>query len=103
MSNVNAEVGHRVDEIRRKHGMTKRALAEMSEIPYSSFNAKISGRRGFDVSELVHLSEATREKPSEFFPPEIFNIQDAICSSQGQPSAATALADTNQSKEMDHE
>lgn len=70
MSNVNAWVGNRVDEIIREKGMTKRFVSEKSGMPYSSLNSKLKGYRGFDLDDILALAEAIGESPSELLPPQ---------------------------------
>lgn len=70
MSNVNAEVGHRVELLIRQKGMTKRAVSDKSGMPYSSLNSKLKGYRGFDVEDIIALAEAIHETPANLLPPQ---------------------------------
>ncbi|MEE8757686.1 MAG: helix-turn-helix transcriptional regulator [Bifidobacterium sp.] len=73
MSNVNAEVGHRVAYLIKSKGMTKRAVSEKSGMPYSSLNSKLKGYRGFDIEDILALAEAINENPANLLPPEFHN------------------------------
>jgi predicted transcriptional regulator len=73
MSNINAEVGHQVEHLIRTKGMTKRAVSEKSGMPYSSLNSKLKGYRGFDIEDILAISEAINETPANLLPPEFHN------------------------------
>ncbi|KAA8831810.1 helix-turn-helix domain-containing protein [Bifidobacterium tissieri] len=63
-------LGLRIEKLIRDKGMTKRAVSEKSGMPYSSLNSKLKGYRGFDLDDILAISEAIGEPPSSFLPPQ---------------------------------
>ncbi|MDU3736531.1 MAG: helix-turn-helix transcriptional regulator [Bifidobacterium scardovii] len=63
-------MGQRLENLIKSKGMTKKAVSEKSGMPYSSLNSKLKGYRGFDLDDILALSEAIGEPPSELLPPQ---------------------------------
>ena len=70
MSNVNADFGHKAEQIIHDKGMTKRAVSEKSGIPYSSLNSTLRGYRAVTLEFIIALAEAVGVIPSELLPPQ---------------------------------
>jgi predicted transcriptional regulator len=66
-------IGNNLEKIIKSKGMTKRAVSNMTGIPYSSLNSKIKGYRSFDVIELLAIAETVDAPPAIFLPPEFSN------------------------------
>lgn len=70
MSNVNADFGHKAEQIIHDKGMTKRAVSEKSGIPYSSLNSTLRGYRAVTLEFIIALAAAVGVIPSELLPPQ---------------------------------
>lgn len=82
MSNVNADFGHKAEQIIHDKGMTKRAVSEKSGIPYSSLNSTLKGYRAVTLEFIIALAEAVGVVPSELLPPQFASAE--LASKEGE-------------------
>lgn len=67
---ANEWLSKKVTEVIADSGITKKAIAEKTGMPYSTLNSKVRGYSPFTFDELLRIANVTNRDPSEFVPPQ---------------------------------
>jgi transcriptional regulator with XRE-family HTH domain len=81
-SSIDALVGARIAEARRKAGLTVRDLATTLEMPHTTLNNYETGRRPIPIDRLAKIAKALR-RPAASFLVETSDEADLIASLVG--------------------
>lgn len=72
MYNLNESIAQQVQYALDNDKRSKRWLSDITDIPYSTLNRKMSAHAEFRFSELLAIAEALRISPEKFLPKGFF-------------------------------